>query len=68
LCPENRRAGREEGKKEEIADYAILFVQFVWFVTRSARASALTVPSQHEAIGAGPYIPSDISYPFYKIS
>jgi hypothetical protein len=29
---------------------------------------SLAVPSLHETIGAGPYIPSDIDYPFYKIS
>ena len=28
----------------------------------------LAVPFQHETIGAGPYIPSDISYPIYRIS
>ncbi|MDR1626598.1 MAG: hypothetical protein LBT33_08660, partial [Spirochaetia bacterium] len=30
--------------------------------------STLAVPSQHGTIDAGPYIPSDTSYPFYKIS
>jgi hypothetical protein len=37
-------------------------------VTRSAGGFPLAVPSLHETIGAGPYIPSDIDYPFYKIS